>query len=153
MLSLPPTVKIYLCRKPADMRRSFDGLAAMTTEIIQQDPLSGHLFVFRNRRNDRVKILYFDHDGYALWAKRLEIGSFSFPEDGDGGVSISSTELAMMLGGVRIDQKCKTNRYFANSCMLDPAFRFFENPVMMVKLFLLAIRRSCHEHGRDSFQR
>ena len=72
MLSLPPTVKIYLCRKPADMCKSFDGVAAMTTEVIEEDPLSGHLFVFRNRRSDRVKILYWDQDGYAVWAKRLE---------------------------------------------------------------------------------
>lgn len=111
MLSLPPTVKIYLCRKPADMRRSFDGLAAMTAEVIEEDPLSGHLFVFRNRRSDRVKILYWDRDGYAVWAKRLEEGSFPFPEGGDGGVAISSTDLAMMLGGVKIDRTRQTKRY------------------------------------------
>lgn len=111
MLSLPPTVKIYLCRKPADMRKSFDGLAAMTTEVIEQDPLSGHLFVFRNRRSDRVKILYWDRDGYAVWAKRLEMGTFPFSEGGDGGVAISSTELAMMLGGIEITRVHRTKRY------------------------------------------
>lgn len=111
MLSLPPTVKIYLCRKPADMRRSFDGLAAMTTEVIEEDPLSGHLFVFRNRRSDRVKILYWDRDGYAVWAKRLEEGTFPFPEDGDGGAAITPTELAMMLGGVEIARARRSPRY------------------------------------------
>ena len=111
MLSLPPTVKIYLCRKPADMRKSFDGLAAMTTEVIEEDPLSGHLFVFRNRRSDRVKILYWDRDGYAVWAKRLEEGTFRFPEDGEGGAVVTPTELAMMLGGVEITRVHRTRRY------------------------------------------
>lgn len=117
MLSLPPMVRIYLCRKPADMRKSFDGLAAMTAEVIEQDPLSGHLFVFRNRRSDRVKILYWDRDGYSVWAKRLEVGSFSFPDDGDGGAVITPTELAMMLGGVKIDQTRRTKRYIHEPVM------------------------------------
>jgi transposase len=111
MLSLPPTVKIYLCRKPADMRKSFDGLAAMTTEVIEEDPLSGHLFVFRNRRSDRVKVLYWDRDGYAVWAKRLEEGTFRFPEDGEGGAVVTPTELAMMLGGVEIHRVHRHKRY------------------------------------------
>lgn len=100
MLSLPPSVRIYLCRVPADMRRSFDGLAAMAQSVIGQDPLSGHLFVFRNRRGDRIKILWWDRDGYALWAKRLEQGTFRFPEPTDGTVGITPTELAMVLGGI-----------------------------------------------------
>lgn len=111
MLSLPQAVKIYLCRKPADMRKSFDGLAAMTTEVIEEDPLSGHLFVFRNRRSDRVKILYWDRDGYAVWAKRLEEGTFRFPEDGEGGAVVTPTELAMMLGGVEVTRVHRHKRY------------------------------------------
>ena len=111
MLSLPPTVKIYLCRKPADMRKSFDGLAAMPAEVIEEDPLSGHLFVFRNRRSDRVKILYWDTDGYAVWAKRLEEGTFRFPEDGQGGAIVTPTELAMMLGGVEVHRDHRSKRY------------------------------------------
>ena len=111
MLSFPPTVKIYLCRQPADMRRSFDGLAAMAEHVVEQDPLSGHLFVFRNRRCDRVKILYWDRDGYAIWAKRLEEGTFRFPENAEGGAVITSTELAMMLGGVEVAKTRRLPRY------------------------------------------
>jgi transposase len=99
MLSLPPAVHIYLCREATDMRRGFDRLAEMVRSVIRQDPLSGHLFVFRSRVGDRVKLLYWDRDGYALWYKRLERGRFQAPgrvgEDG----RMDSRELAMMLEG------------------------------------------------------
>ena len=69
MLSLPATLRIFLAVEPADMRKGFDGLAQLTRERIAEDPLSGHLFVFRNKRRDRIKILYWDRDGFALWYK------------------------------------------------------------------------------------
>ena len=79
MLSVPGTVKIFLCLAPTDMRKSIDGLAGLASNVLRQDPLSGHLFVFLGKRRDRVKLLYFDGDGYALWYKRLEVGVFRLP--------------------------------------------------------------------------
>ena len=76
MLTLPPSVRIFVCLSPADMRRSLDGLAAMTRETLREDPLSGHLFVFFNRRRNRTKILFWDRSGLCLYYKRLEKGVF-----------------------------------------------------------------------------
>jgi len=79
MIGLTHGLKVFLCTAPADMRRSFDGLSGMTASIIQQDPLSGHLFVFRNRNLDRLKILYWDRDGLAIWNSVWRREPFSFP--------------------------------------------------------------------------
>jgi len=111
MLSLPPSVRILLCREPADMRRAFDGLARMAVEFMGADPLSGHLFVFRNKRGDRLKILYWDRDGYALWYKRLEEGVFRFPEVADGKVAVSAAELALILEGIDVSGLKRRKRY------------------------------------------
>lgn len=111
MLSLPPSVRIYLCLAPADMRRSFDALARMTEEIIGADPFSGHLFVFRNRRGDRLKILYWDRDGLALWYKRLEEGVFVFPSGDSPRYSVTPGELAMILDGVDLTSARRAKRY------------------------------------------
>ncbi len=86
MLSLPLPVRIFLCTQPADMRRSFDGLAQMVREFLGADPLSGHLFVFRSKRADRLKLLYWDSDGLAIWYKKQEEEcphSFAFTEFGE----------------------------------------------------------------------
>ncbi len=79
MLSFPAAIKVYLCTVPCDMRRSFDGLSMMAEHVIRCNPFSGHLLVFCNRRTDRLKILYWDRDGWAIWYKRLEAGTFQFP--------------------------------------------------------------------------
>jgi transposase len=96
---LPPSVRIFLAAAPLDLRKSFDGLAAATRELLAQDPLSGHLFVFLNRRSDRVKILVWDRNGYWLMCKRLERGRFRTPVR-DGKVEIESAELTLMLEGI-----------------------------------------------------
>lgn len=100
MLTLHPSVRIFVCTVPADMRRGFDGLARMAQDIVQQDPLSGHFFVFLNRRRDRVKILYWDRDGYVVWAKRLEAGTFRLPAATGPRLEVRHAELAMLLGGI-----------------------------------------------------
>jgi transposase len=104
MLSLPPTVRILLAAGATDMRRQFDGLARAVREVIQSDPLSGHLFVFCNRRKDRIKILVWDRSGYWLFAKRLEKGTFAWPTPDPGASSIEmrSEELSGLLGGIDI---------------------------------------------------
>jgi transposase len=103
MLTLPPTVRVFMYLGPADMRRSLDGLAGLTREVLQEDPLTGHLFVFFNRRRDRVKILFWDRSGLALFYKRLEKGTFrlsAFEKSGTSRAEIESAELALILEGI-----------------------------------------------------
>ena len=100
MLTLGLTGRIYVCVEPQDGRKSFDGLAAAVTAHLGRDPLSGDLFVFRNRRGDRLKILAWQGDGFALYLRRLEKGTFAFPSADAAEVSVTATELAMILGGI-----------------------------------------------------
>jgi transposase len=79
MISLPSAVRIFLCTRDVDLRKSFDGLSGLVHDCFGQDPLCGHLFLFLNRRRDRIKLLYFDRDGLAIWYKRLEAGSYQMP--------------------------------------------------------------------------
>lgn len=112
MLSLPLPVRIFLCTQPADMRRSFDGLAQMVREFLGADPLSGHLFVFRSKRGDRVKLLYWDSDGLAIWYKRLEEGTFRFPAATNSpSIEIRAADLAMLLDGVDLGSVRRHKRY------------------------------------------
>jgi transposase len=113
MLSLPLLVRIFLCTQPADMRKSFDGLAYMVREFLGADPLSGHLFVFRSKRGDRLKLLYWDSDGLAIWYKRLEEGSFRFPAaPAEGhGIEVRAADLAMLLDGVDLESVQRRQRY------------------------------------------
>ena len=96
------SVRIFLCTSPTDMRRGFDRLAETVRSCLGRDPLDGSLFIFRSRTSDRLKILYWDKDGFCLWYKRLEEGTFRFPavQDGVGGVEIKASEMAMLLEGI-----------------------------------------------------
>ena len=113
MLSVPGSVKIFFCLAPTDMRKSIDGLAGLANSVLAQDPLSGHLFVFTGKRRDRVKLLYFDGDGYAVWYKRLERGVFRLPPAAadQTSVTLSPAELTMILSGVDLASVRRTKRY------------------------------------------
>jgi transposase len=113
MLSLPATARIYLCTQPADMRKSFDGLCGLVRSSLESDPLSGALFVFRNRAGDRVKILMFEGDGLTIWYKRLEAGVFRFPAAADGSVRVTvrAADLVMLLDGVELSSVRRSKRY------------------------------------------
>lgn len=94
--------KIFLCRDPIDMRKSYDTLSSLVSSRLEEDPLSGSLFVFLNRPRDRIKVLYFERGGYCIWMKRLEAGSFPLPQGEGGKQKIDSVMLAMLLEGLKI---------------------------------------------------
>lgn len=103
MLTFPVTVKIFVCTRATDMRRSFDGLCAVAASVVQEDPLSGHFFVFRNKSGDRIKVLYWDRDGLCIWYKRLEKGTFELPAAATESVEISASELSMLIDGIALN--------------------------------------------------
>ena len=118
MLTLALPSRVFVCTEPADMRRSFDGLAALVQQYLECDPLSGDLFVFRSKRGDRVKLLYWNDDGYALWYKRLEQGTFPWPVAdstrppvGAHGLTLRPAELAMLLDGIDLGNVNRQKRY------------------------------------------
>lgn len=116
MIGLPPSVAIYLCNAPVDMRNGFDGLATLVRNSLGLDPLSGHLFLFLSRRRDRAKILFWDKDGYALFYKRLERGRFHTPRverapDGRCVARLASREMAMLLEGVDFKETRRRKRF------------------------------------------
>lgn len=97
---IPSGTRIWLAAGATDMRRGFDGLAALVQQRLGADPFSGHLFIFRGRRGDRVKLLWWDGDGMCLLAKRLERGRFVWPQAADGTVHLSAAQLSMLLEGI-----------------------------------------------------
>jgi len=111
MLTLSPAVRIYLATGTTDLRRSIDGLSAIVRERFELDPLAGHLFLFRNRRGDRLKILAWDRSGFWILYKRLEQGTFAWPVEPDGPVEMRSTDLALLLAGVDIAQTRRRRWY------------------------------------------
>jgi len=108
------STRIWLGTAPADMRCGFDRLADLAKRVTDQDPLSGHLFLFRSRGGDRLKVLYWDKDGYALWYKRLEAGVFKWPRPPSAdatSVELRGSELAMLLDGIDLRSVKRVPRY------------------------------------------
>lgn len=100
MIGLPSGTRIWLAAGMTDMRRGFDGLAAMVQEKLGADPFGGHVFVFRGRRGDLIKLLWWDGDGFCLFAKRLEHGRFLWPQTAEGAVHLTTAQLSMLLEGI-----------------------------------------------------
>lgn len=111
MLSWPSTVRVFVHTEPTDLRRGFDGLAVLVQTVLEADPLSGHLFVFFNRRRDRVKVLFWDRTGYCLYYKRLESGVFHRPAE----CRIDTTTLMLILEGIELDSVKRRKRYVRES--------------------------------------
>jgi len=113
MIHLPASVLVYVCLTPCDMRKSFDGLHALVREHLELDAFAGHLFVFASRRKDRVKILYWDRDGFALWSKRLEEGTYAMPAAGstENRREITTQELGALLSGIDLQHASRRKRY------------------------------------------
>jgi len=100
MIALPTGTRVWLAAGVTDMRKGMDGLAALVQTALAENPFSGHIFVFRGRRGDLVKLLWFDGDGVCLLAKRLERGRFVWPQAANGSVALSPAQLSMLLEGI-----------------------------------------------------
>jgi transposase len=113
MLSLPPAVKLWYCPTAVDMRLGFDGLSALVRTRLLADPLSGHLFIFRNRCADRLKVLYWGGHGLCLWCQRLEAGRYHFPEPAGTptGIELSPAQFHMILDGIDLARVRRFKRF------------------------------------------
>jgi len=100
MIGLPAGTRVWIAAGVTDMRKGMDGLAALAQMVLEQEPFSGHVFVFRGRRGDLVKLVWFDGDGLCLFAKRLERGRFVWPQATSGSVSLTPAQLSMLLEGI-----------------------------------------------------
>jgi transposase len=100
MITVPAAVRIYLAMGPTDMRKGFDGLSVLAQEALKQDPFSGSFFIFRGKRGDLVKVLYWDGQGFCLFAKRLEKGRFVWPLTKEGSVTLTPAQMSMLLEGI-----------------------------------------------------
>ena len=115
MFTLSAAVRIYVASAPCDLRRGFDGLSALTRSVIGTDPMSGHVFVFLNRRRDRIKLLAWDRTGFLVVYKRLERGTFSIPvapRVGQQHVDVDAGELMLMLEGLDLRQARRQPRWY-----------------------------------------
>jgi transposase len=116
---LSAAVRVFLCTRPTDLRKGFDGLSGFVQECFAQDVLTGHLFLFLNRRRDRIKVLHFDRDGLVIWYKRLEVGTFQRLDpnardsraSGSAGIELTVTDLALLLTGIDLATARRRKRY------------------------------------------
>jgi transposase len=113
MLSLPAYTRVSLCTAAVDLRKSFDGLCGLVESVFQRNVLEGHLFLFLNKRRDRIKALWWDRDGLVIWYKRLERGTFEMPHASGNAqhLELDATQLAMLLGGVSLASVKRRKRY------------------------------------------
>jgi transposase len=125
MLTLPPSVRIFLCSKSVDMRRGHDGLAAIVRSDWRLDVYEGHLFVFVGRRHDRVKILFWDRGGFVLYYKRLERGRFRLPRTSEAAdhVPLESAQLAMLLDGIDFSRVRSGKRWSPRAKGIDKSLK------------------------------
>jgi transposase len=114
MLTMPPSVRVYIAAQSTDLRKSFDGLSALVAQTFGQDPLCGHLFVFRNRRGDQIRVLFWDRTGYAILGKKLARGRFHLAREVPPGathVEVESAELGLMLEGIDLSGAVRRKRW------------------------------------------
>jgi transposase len=105
MLNLPPSVKVFIATKATDMRKSIDALSSLVQGELSRDPFNGHLFVFCNKRGEKIKILYWDRNGFCIWYKRLERGIFRMPKVQEKIFMISPNELNLLLEGIDLTDR------------------------------------------------
>jgi transposase len=121
MLSINGSVKIFIATDPIDCRKSHDALAALAEHVLRENPLSGNLFLFINKRADRIKMLYWDGDGYALWYKRIEAGRVKLPKPPENAtrMEVSAVDLAMILSGIDLTGVRRLKRFQIPEKMLE----------------------------------
>ncbi len=114
MIALPSLIRVFLYRLPTDMRKSFHGLVALTESALQQDPLTGSLFVFLNRRRDRLKILYWGQTGFCIWYQQLEKGTYQLPaepREGQEAMEVTRSQLSLILDGIDLSSARQRRRF------------------------------------------
>jgi transposase len=115
MIALPPHIRVFLYRRPTDMRKSFHGLVALTESALKKDPLSGSFFVFVNRRRDRVKILYWGQTGFCIWYQQLQQGTYQLPShdslDEQDTLEVTRSQLSLILDGIDLSSVRQRRRF------------------------------------------
>jgi transposase len=131
VLSLPPSVRLFIATQPVDGRKGADSLMALVRDVLRQDPLSGHLFIFFSKRRDRVRIVYWDRNGFAMWTKRLEKGRYCPKFSADGRLSVSTieaAELALIIEGIDLAGARRRPRWEPRrTAPAEPARRLFSS--------------------------